>query len=172
MSFNADRVTREQMVAWSVFDYIKAALHARGFPDDQIEYLQSFQSNLFGREEGIDKVYVAAGFHADDGGKSIEMGSNLRRKCYSMEYWILGPTTVQAQSIKNAIQEAVEAVEVIPLLDYAQQPDPPVIDQLWMDEEPAKSERVAVPDPAPWQENLYLVTVRVMDDYYPDRPTS
>lgn len=171
MSFMSARVTREQLVSWAAFAFIKAALQARGFPDDQIEYKQSFQSNLLGDEDTADHVIIAAGFHADDGGHLLELGSTLRRKTYQLEYWVVAPTPGMGDAIKNAIAEACEAQDVIPLYDYSQGVHgPPVIGFLWMDENPARAERVAVPDPAPWQENLYLVNVRVTDDYYPAMP--
>lgn len=168
MSFMSTRVTREQIVSWATFAFIKAALEERGFPDDQIEYRQSFQSNMLGDEDTADHVIIAAGFHADDGGRLLELGSNLRRKTYQLEYWVVAPTAGMGDAMKNAIAEACEASDVIPLYDYTQTVDAPVIGFLWMDENPARGERVAVPDPAPWQENLYLVNVRVTDDYYPD----
>jgi hypothetical protein len=167
MSFQSTRVTREDLVESSVFAFIKAGLEARGFPDGQIEYLEAFQTTLF--EGEVTKSYVAAGFHMNDGGMLFELGSTLRKKVYTFEYWIIGLNYAQGKNLAHAVSEIVEGALIIPLLDFTQ-PGHPVIAALESAEHPAKVERSVVGNPMPWQQHLYCAHVPVLDYYYPPTP--
>lgn len=165
MSYQISRVVREDLVESSVFAFIKAGLETRNFPDDMIGYKESFQTNLF--EGPLDKSYIAAGFHMNDGGVLWELGSNLRKKVYTFEYWVIGKTYDQGKNLAHAIGEIVEGSLIIPLLDFTQQgPDYPIIDALLSAEYPARVERSIVGNPMPWQQFLYCVHIPVQDFYY------
>jgi hypothetical protein len=110
----------------------------------------------------LDKNYVAIGFNFDDGGELIEMGSDLIQRTYTIEVWAVGTEPVAGRNLANTIRDIAEA-ENIPLRDY-RQPGTPIIDYLQVD--PVQVHRQPVQDPKPWQENLWIVHVPVVDCYY------
>lgn len=164
MSFQASRVVREDIVEASVFLFIQAGIAARGFPANMIGYKESFNTNLF--ESTIDKSWIAPGFHMNDGGHLWEIGSNLRRKVYTFEYWVIGLNAAQGKNLAHAVSEIVETQLIIPLLDITQPMPYPVIGSLESAENPASVTRAMAPDPLPWQQHLYTAHIPVLDFYY------
>lgn len=164
-TFTPSRVTREDIVEWSVFNYIKTGLAALGVPSpSMVDYIESFNTNLFEKE--IDKSYIAAGFHMNDGGHLFELGSNLRRKIYTFEYWIIGLNATQGRNLAHLVSQIVESNLIIPIQDITKTAPYPTLGALEAAEEPSKVERQVVGNPEPWQEHLYCAHVRVMDEYY------
>lgn len=155
-------ITREDMVEQSVQDYVRHALfQLRDYPESQVEILDSFP---FGRFEGpLEKNYVAMGFNFDDGGEQAELGSDLKRRLYTIQFFIFGLTTVYARNLANAVKFALDTEGVVPLKDIGQA-GAPLIDALIV--ENVSAERQIIPDPEPWQENVWTATLRVTDEYH------
>lgn len=158
------RITREDMVEQSVTDYIRAELFTeRDYPTDRIEVIESFRPGQFEALTELDKSYVALGFNYDTGGEPAEMGSTLRRRRYSVEVWVIAVSPEAGRNLAYAIRDALEHDGIVPLLDLTVDGRPP-FDALIVD--PVRVERQPVPDPKPWQENVWLVTVPLIDEFY------
>lgn len=159
------RVTREQSIEQSVQDYIADGLRARNYPmdDNTIEMLDAFEQRDFADGE-IDREYVALGYNFDDGGKLLELGSNLRQYRHVIEVFVIGTTADRASNLAYAIRDILEGTTRIALKDVSD-PAQPIIDYLLID--PVSAERQAIPDPDPWEEFVWLLRAPVLDEYAP-----
>lgn len=161
--YNPDRISRQDLVEQSVLYYIQNGLSGLGITPG---YLEAFNTNLF-ENEALDKSYIAEGFNSTDGGRLWELGSNLRRTLYNLEYWIIGLNYSEGRNLANQVRGLVEQNLIIPILDFTQPQPYPVIDALESAEHPAKVERAVVGNPLPWQQYLWQVCVPVLDFDYP-----
>jgi hypothetical protein len=161
-------ITREDYVEQSVQTYAKRQLFdVRGYPEEQIDWLDSFDDNMFTATHEPSKNYVASGFDFDDGGRAGELGSDLIRRLYTFEFFIIGLSSQWAKNLAQAIKFGIENDGVIPILDIADAdaaPDWPQIDALILEDVTAN--RVMVQDPAPWQRHIWVTRCRVWDEYY------
>lgn len=153
-------VTREDLVSQSVMDHAVAGIAARGYPDSQVAFLESYPYTLAGP---LAKNLVCAGFNFDDGGEQAELGSGLKRRLYTIEFFVFGMTNTYARNLANALKFTLEGDGRIALKDVGQA-GAPVIDYLLVDI--VRAERQIHPDPEPWQEFVYITTLRVFDEYY------
>lgn len=156
-------IGREQMVEQSVTDYVKAALFGpRGYDPAKIELLESFP---YTQEGGVldEKNLVALGFNVDDGGVQAECGSDLKRRVYTLQFFVFGLTNTWARNLANQIKFAIDHDGIIPLKDYAQ-PGAPVVDSMIV--ESVSAERQIIPDPEPWQEFCWTCHAKVADEYH------
>lgn len=156
-------ITREQYVTESVDTYLRAHLTAAGYAADNVTVLAEFPHTRF-KDNPLDKTYVTAGFDFDDTGKPAEMGSNLKLRMYTIEFFIFGNTSTWGKNVANAVKFSLENEGIIPLLDISQ-PSRPVIDALVVAGVSAQKEPIA--QPLPWQENAWTVRLRVEDTYLP-----
>lgn len=161
-------ITREDYVEQSVQTYARRQLFdVKGYPEEQIEFLDSFDDNMFDGQDALNKNFVASGFDFDDDGRQAELGSDLIRRQYTFEFFVIGLSSVWGKNIAQAIKFAVEHDGLIPLLDIADAasaPDWPTIDQLVL--VGVSANRVIVQDPAPWQRHIWVTRVRVEDEYH------
>lgn len=130
----------------------------RGYSDDQVELVDAFPAGK-GR---LDKTYVAAGFNFDTGGESAEMGSDLTRRQYTVEFFVFGPTMTWAKNVASVLKFGLESDPngTLPLYDIETHA---IVDYLLVDG--ATTERQPVADPEPWQEHVYTVHLKVTDEY-------
>lgn len=166
MSPSTVRITREQAVEESVNILIRKALAARGYQQDTgaadgWTMLPSFPYGL----TKLDTNLVAAGFDFDDGGKQFEMGSNLKERKYTLEFFVFGKTLTFAKSLANAIKFSIENDQAIPLYDINQVM--PVLSGEWLELDEVHSRRQIIPDPEPWEEFVWYVMCTVSDYYTP-----
>lgn len=153
-------ISREDMVTQSVQTFAQAQIFdVRNYPRDQVEFRESFPYGL----AALDKNLVAIGFNFDDSGEQAEMGSSLKKRLYTIEFFVFGKTNVYARNLANVLKFALEGDGLIPLLDIAQTP-PVQIDALLV--EGVSAERQIVQDPEPWQEFVWTTHLRVEDYYY------
>lgn len=156
------RVSREEMVEQSVSDYLREQLFtARGYPAARVALLEAFVESKL--PSPLDKNYVAIGFNFDDGGHAAELGSDLLRRQYVIEVWVMGLSAAEGRNLANAVRDSMESEAVVPLKDITA-PGQPVIDYLMVD--PVRAQRQPVPEPKPWQEYLWIVTIPVLDEYH------
>jgi len=106
---------------------------------------------------------VATGFDFDDEGEQAEMGSDLKRRLYTIQFFVFGQTLTLSRNIANALKFVLEREGTIPLLQV-DQAGRPEIDKLIL--EGVSAERQVVPDPQPWQRFVYTTTLRVEDCYF------
>lgn len=155
------RVTREQLIEQSVNAYVQAGLDTRGYPTNTYKLVESYPYGL----QTLDDNLIAAGFTFDDGGKAFEIGSNMKERKYTVEYFVFAKTATWGQSLSNAIKFSIEQDLVIPLLDITQPQPWPQIDILYVDNVHARRE--VITDPEPWQEFTYYVSTTLTDYYTP-----
>lgn len=160
MTDSNPRITREDLVEQSVTDYVRHGLYVdRAYPEDQVEIIESFT----GRPLELTRTLIALGFNFDDGGEAAEMGSDLKRRQYTIEMFTFGVNATYARNVANAIKFISERDGRIPLKDISL-PDQPVIDS--MEVLSAHAARQPVPNPEPWQEHVWLTSMRVEDVYH------
>lgn len=158
-------IAREQLIEQSVQERLRTMLFGAepigfAYNTTTVELLDAFDAKRF---EGGEKNYVAAGFDFDDGGKQAECGSSLVQRAHTIELWVVGRTPTWGKNLSAMVKAAVEADLRIPLLDVGVT-NKPVIDYLIVDE--VQREHTPVADPKPWQENIWIVRLRVTDEYF------
>jgi hypothetical protein len=110
------RVTREEMVEQSVSDYLREQIFTvRGYPPARVELMEAFAESLL--PTPLDKNYLAIGFNFDDGGVSAELGSDLLRRQYVIEVWVIGLSAAEGRNLANAVRDSMEAEGTVPLKD-------------------------------------------------------
>jgi hypothetical protein len=83
------RITREELVEQSVTDWLREQMFTvRGYPPTRVELVDAFARRRF--PGPLDKNYLAIGFNFDDGGTPAELGSDLLRRQYTIEVWVIG----------------------------------------------------------------------------------
>lgn len=156
-------LTREDFVTQSVDIYLRRLLAEKGYGDDQVEILDSFPHTRFD-DTPLSKSYVCAGFNFDNGGKPAEMGSNLKERLYTIEFFIIGQNSTWAKNLANAVKFSLENDKIIPLVDITKA-SKEQIDALVLAS--VSGEHQPVNKPKPWQENIWTVHLRVEDCYDP-----
>ena len=153
-------ITREQLVTESVQRYAEAALIAHGYVPDDVTMLESFPYTYVGE---LTKNLIATGFDFDNEGEQAELGSDLKVRLYTVQFFVFGKTQTWAKNIANAIKFALDVEPTIPLLDIgvAGQPE---IDRLVL--VGVSSERQLFTDPDPFQQHVWSTTARVEDTYF------
>jgi hypothetical protein len=157
----SERITRQTLIAASVDAHLRSELFNRlEYPESQVEVLESFPHDVF--DGPLDHSYIAYGFDVDDGGAAGEMGSDLVVRVHDAEIFVFAHSPAFGRNLGPTIRDTFD-VRTIPLLDVREQ-GRPEIDRLVV--ESASADRQPIPDPKPWEENVWLVTVRLSDEYY------
>lgn len=153
-------ITREDLVSQSVMNFARTGMYARGYTPAVVEFIESFP---YTREGPLTRNLIAAGFDFDDGGTQAELGSDLRIRLYTIEFFVFGLTNTYARNIANALKFTLDADDGrVPLIDIAD-PGLPIVDYLLVDS--CSAERQVIPDPEPWQQFCFTTTLRVHDEY-------
>lgn len=155
-------ISREDCIEQSVTDYARHQIFTvRAYPADQVEMLEAFP---YTREDAtLDKNLIAIGFNFDDDGEPAEMGSSLTLKLYTIQFWVFGKTNTYARNLANQLKFALNVDGCIPLMDIGEVP-PVQIDSLIV--RGVSAERQIIQDPAPWQEFVWTVHLKVEDLYF------
>lgn len=154
-------ITRETLITQSVQDYVREQLFvARGYPEDQVELLDAFPYDTF--DGPLDKNYVALGFNFDDQGTQAELGSDLKTRNYTLEFFVFAISQTWGSNLANALKFAADHDGIIPLLDYSSLAKPQ-IDAMIV--KSTRTERQPIPDPKP-HERYVWTTMVVVEDYY------
>ena len=111
----------------------------------------------------MDTNLICTGFDFDDEGEQAEMGSSLKTRLYTIEFWVFGQTATYARNLANAVKFGLDAEGTIPLLDIAQVP-PVEIDKLIV--EGTSVDRQTIVDPEPWQRFVWTTKLVVEDTYF------
>ena len=159
-------LAREQIVEQSVKEFVRDQLfNVRGINAGKVEIIDSPPERKAGAlPQPLDKNYAALGFHFDEGGVQAELGSDLKRRVYVIEFIVFGITSTWAANLASTIRDAVEVDNGrIPLLDFGKTGHP-VMD--YMTDANAIARREAVGDPHPWEEFVWITTVQVSDEYF------
>lgn len=157
-------LTRDDKVEQSVQSYVTDRLFnaPASYSHDDVEVLDAFPYNRF--EDALDKTYIAMAVNFDDGGHQAELGSTLRRRLYTVTFYVFGKDTDWGKNVASVVRAAAENDLVVPLLDYGVSEPPEEIDRLIV--ESASRQRGFVRDPRPWEENIWTAVVKLTDEYY------
>lgn len=153
-------ISREDQIEQSVQQYVQGELVAKGYGPGVVKFVDSFPYQQDNSQSNIS--LIATGFNFDDGGEMAELGSTLRRRVVTIQFFIFGSTLTFARNLASLCKYACERDGVIPLLDIGTAGQP-VIDSLYV--EHASQERQIVPDAEPFQENIYTVHLKILDEY-------
>lgn len=161
-------VTREQCVIQSVEDFVEGGLMANGYAG-VVDVRDAFPT-LEERAAELLKTSIAIGFTFDDGGRRMELGSDLTQRVYTIEFWVFGRTSNEGENVAHTVRVLIERAEgTIPLKDVAVA-GAPVIDQLIVQDERAVTvTRQIASNPRAWDRFVWTVTVKVEDVYYPSQ---
>jgi hypothetical protein len=154
-------ISREQIVEQSIEKFLRAVLTSRGYAEAEVALIDSFPAT----RGKLDKTYVAAGFNFDTGGDQAEMGSDLTRRQYTIEFFVFGTTGTWAKNVASVVKFGLESDPngVLPLYDIEGGTDA-IVDYLLVDG--ATTEHQPIPEPEPWQEHVWTVHLKVTDEYY------
>lgn len=150
-------ISREQLVTNSVVAYAVSRLAARGYTEGA-DY--DLAERFPGKGTTLARPIVAVGFNFDDEGHAAEMGSDLRVRTYTIEFWVFGTTNTWAANLANHVKFDLERDGGVPLLDE----NDDEVDR--MDVDGVSSQREEAADPEPWQEFVWTTHLRVEDYYY------
>lgn len=159
-------VTREQCVIQSTEDFVEGGLADLGY-GPVVKVRDAFPT-LEERATELTQTNIAIGFTFDDGGRRMELGSDLTQRVYTIEFWVFGRTSSEGENVAHAVRVLVERGSgTIPLKDI-EQAGGPVIDQLLVQDERAVTvTRQLASNPRSWDRFVWTVTVKVEDVYYP-----
>lgn len=159
-------ITREDLVEQSVMERAKTAIFTeRGYPSAKIDFIDTFPYDLVDNKNGgrpLTKNIVAAGFNFEDEGEQAELGSDLLRRTYTLEFFVFGITNTWARNLAQALKFGLQQNGTIPLLDVENA-------NVEIDRMPvvgATADRQVVADPEPWQRFIWLTQVKVEDEYH------
>lgn len=157
-------ISRQQIIEQSVQDYLRAKLGTHGIPADAVTMLDAFEYGQFD-DRPLDKEYVAAGFNYDKGAKPLELGSTLAQRTHVLEFWVFATTPQRGKALAGTIRDSLDDEGLIPLLDYNASGNP-IMDYLQVEDPGPRAQRQIHPQPKPWQENAWTVTLPVIDTFY------
>jgi hypothetical protein len=154
-------IDRETIIERSVDAYLRNQLFTvRGYPTDKVQILDAYPTQTMMRRP-LDRNYIAIGWSADDGGRQAELGSSLVRRRYTFDFYTFGTSRVWAKNLASVIRYSLESDQNIDLLDPRD--GTTVIDSVAVDY--VAAQQALTTDPRPWQENCWIVRLRV-EDYY------
>lgn len=157
-------ITREDMIEHSIRRYVTDALVARGYDGTLVQVREAFPT-LDERATELSVSQLAIGFNFDDGGRPMELGSDLTMFTHTVELWVFGTSPDLGRNLGQAVRRVLYAEDrLVPLLDVSQDGEP-VIDQLIVDR--AAVQRQISRDPRPWDQYVWTCTAKVEDTYYP-----
>jgi hypothetical protein len=160
-------VTREDQVEQSVQDYVKAGLIDNGYGIDKVKVRDAFPS-ADERATELTMTTVAIGFNFDDGGRHIELGSDLTQRLYTIEFWTFGISPVYGRNVANVIRAILESGDYLIPLKAIEQSGQPVIDQLIIpDDRGISVTRQIARDPRTWDRFVWTTILKVEDIYFP-----
>lgn len=154
-------IDRETIIERSVDAYLRNQLYTvRGYPSEKVVMLDTYPTQTQ-MSRPLDVNYIAIGWTTDDGGQDAELGSSLRRRLYTIDFYVFGISRVWGKNLAAVIRYCLESDDVIDLID----PSDGVTVLGHVDVEYVSSQQAATPNPRPWQENCYITRLRV-EDYY------
>lgn len=159
-------ITREQQVEESIQSFVRDQLVANGYGPDKVKYRDAFPT-LEERATELKLTQVSTGFTFDNGGRPVELGSDLKMRIHTIEFFVFGVTMNEARNVASVIRAILEDARIIPLRDIGAA-GRPVIDQLViLDDQGVAVTRQVASDPRPWDHYVFTTTVKVEDTYYP-----
>ena len=157
---------REELVEYSVLQAIQEGLPGYGFA------VNGSQPDLILREafptpdertQPLTITTVAFGFNIDDGGREVELGSDLTQYMHTLELWTFATEPKFGRRVAHSMKHIARKRE-IPLRDYNQEGDPQ-IDSLWCAK--AQVRHQANNSVRPWDQFVWTTSLVIRDYDYP-----
>ncbi len=153
-------IDRESIIEKSVELYLRNQLYTvRHYPTDKVVMLDAYPTGER-MMMPIDKNYIAIGWSADDGGRQAELGSSLKRRIYTMDFYIFGISRIWGKNIASVVRFCLETDGTIDLISPS---DSSVIG--YVDVDFVSSQQVIANNPRPWEEFAHVTRLRI-EDYY------
>jgi len=165
---------REELVEYSVLRAIRAGLPAYGYTLLLADRSNLASANLEVREAfptpeersaelGI--TTLAFGFNVDDGGRLMELGSNLTEYTHTLTCWTFGLEPHFARRVAHTIKHIARGGnDSIPLLDFNQDGDPQIgvlpVEKVPVQHQVNSSAR-------PWDRYVWTSAIVVQDVFFP-----
>lgn len=154
-------IDRETIIERSVEGYLRNQLYTvRSYPQDRVVMLDAYPDDQR-MTKPLDKNYVAIGWSADDGGRQAELGSALKRRLYTFDFYVFGTSRVWGKNLASVIRFSLESDQSIDLIDPTD--GATVIGHV--DVEFVSAQQAVVRNPRPWEENCWITRLRVEDFY-------
>lgn len=161
-------ITREDQVEQSVQDYVKAGLVTNGYDTSAVKVRDAFPT-ADERSRELTVTTVAVGFNFDDGGRHVELGSELLQRVYTIEFWVFGLSPAWGRNVANVVRAILESTYTVPLkaIELSGQP---VIDTLLVsDDRGVTVTRQLAREPRVWDRFVWTTMVKVEDMYFPSQ---
>lgn len=162
-------ILREELVEYSAFQLIRERLPAFGVTLAPAENATVVLREAFPtpeeRQEELTMTTVAFGFNIDDGGRQMELGSNLTEYTHTLEVWTFATEPRFGRHLAHAIKHLIRTGDAsIPLRDYNEAEDP-IIDRLLVNK--VQVTHQANNSPRPWDRYVWTTSIQVQDVFIP-----
>jgi hypothetical protein len=159
---------REELVELSALALLNSDLPTYGFVlsggGQDVRLREAFPTPEE-RAQELEMTTVAFGFNIDDGGKLIEMGSDLTEYVHTLIVWTFATEPRFGRKLAHAIKHVFRAGQAeIPLLDFGQEGNPQ-IDSLRVDKAQVRHE--VNQSPRPWDQYVWTTTITLTDYFVP-----
>jgi len=166
------QLLREENVEYSLLQAIKEGLPGYGFTLDgssEDVHLREAFPTPDERQQELAVTTVAFGFNIDDGGRFIELGSNLTEYVHTMLVWVFATEPRFGRRVAHSIKHIMRLAEAVPLHDYNEESDP-VIDHLTVNR--VQVQHQINNSVRPWDQYVWTVAIAVADYFLPEPPES
>jgi hypothetical protein len=154
-------IDRATIISHSTELYARNQLFVvRNYPTAKVEFLDSYPSPDR-MTKALTKNYIAVGYQTDDGGKQAELGSSLKVRKYTIDFYVFGITRVWAKNLASVLRFSLEADQVIDLID----PNDGTTVLGHVDVDFVSAQEAVTRTPRPWEENAWITRLRVIDYY-------
>lgn len=162
-------ILREELVEYSLLQKIVEGLPTYGFILSPAEKADVLVREAFPtpeeRTQPLTISTVAFGFNIDDGGREVELGSNLTVYAHTLEVWTFAIEPRLGRRIAHAIKHVVRAGDdTVALLDYNQVGNPQIDSMLVRK---AQVKHQANNSPRPWDQFVWTTSIVVADTFFP-----
>lgn len=162
-------ILREELCEYSLLQCIREGLPGFGITLAPAEGADVKLREAFPtpeeRQDELSITTVAFGFNIDDGGRQVELGSNLTEYTHTMEVWTFATEPRFGRHLAHAIKHLIRTGDAsIPLHDYNQEGDPE-IDRLLVGK--VQVQHQANSSPRPWDRYVWTTSIVVTDYFTP-----
>lgn len=167
-------VLREELIEFSVLQLIREELPNYGVvltgPDTPGQNHVHLREAFPTADERVQELKVTAccfGFNMDDGGREMELGSNLTEYRHTLEVWTFALSPMFGRHVAHAIKHIVRKNnDYIPILNYNDEGDP--IEDATMYVMKAQAKHQANNSPRPWDRFVWTTAIVLVDEYNPE----
>lgn len=159
---------REELVEYSALQKIKDGLPTYGFdleePNQNVRLREAFPTPVE-RNGELEMTTVAFGFNIDDGGRLVELGSDLTEYTHTLMVWTFATEPRFGRRLAHAIKHVFRTGQAeIDLLNFNAEGNPP-IDVLRVQK--AQVQHQVNNSPRPWDQYVWTTSINLQDIFVP-----